>query len=190
MAAIDGSKFKAVNARDRNYTPGKLQRRIEQIEASVERYLGSLEAADLQEGSVAQDKAARLAEKVAAMRAKVRELRALKARVEAAPDGQISLTDPDARAMATNMRGTSVVGYNVQTAAETEHHLIVAHEVTNVVIDRALLASMAARAKAAIGLTRSTCWPTAVISAASRSGRAKQSGRRRARLLRTRIFLF
>jgi BMFP domain-containing protein YqiC len=96
VAAIDGSKFEVVNARDHNYTPGKLQRRIEQIEASVERYLGSLDAADLQEGSVAQDKAARLAEKVAAMRAKVRELRALKARVEAAPDGQISLTDPDA----------------------------------------------------------------------------------------------
>lgn len=151
VAAVDGSKFKAVNARDRNYTPGKLQRRIEQIEASVARWLGALDAADLQEGSVAQDKAARLAEKVAAMRAKVRELRALKARVEAAPDGQISLTDPDARAMATNMRGASVVGYNVQTAVETEHHLIVAHEVTNVVIDRALLAPMAASAKAAMG---------------------------------------
>lgn len=151
VAAIDGSKFKAVNARDRNYTPGKLQRRIEQIEASVERYLAALDAADLQEGSVAQDKAVRLAEKVAAMRAKVRELRALKARVEAAPDGQVSLTDPDARAMATNMRGASVVGYNVQTAVETEHHLIVAHAVTNVVVDRALLAPMAAEAKAAMG---------------------------------------
>jgi transposase len=150
-AAIDGSKFKAVNARDRNYTPGTLQRRIEEMEASVAPYLGSLDAADLQEGSVAQDKAARLAEKVEAVRIKVRELRALKARVEAMPEGQISLTDPDARAMATNMRGASVVGYNVQTAVETEHHLIVAHEETNVVIDRTGLAPMAASAKAAMG---------------------------------------
>ena len=154
MAAIDGSKFKAVNARDRNFTRGKVQKRIEQVEGSIQRYLQSLDAADRQEGEFAQAKAARLRDKIAAMKEQMGKLKALQVEVHAAPDQQISLTDPDARSMMTNMRGSGVVGYNVQTAVETEHHLIVAHEGTNNVTDRALLSAMAAKAKAAMGMDK------------------------------------
>ena len=152
VAAIDGAKFKAVNSRDRNFTRGKLKRRMEQITESIERYLQALDTADAQEGDRAEAKTARLSDKIAAMRARLGELQQLEAQVLEAPDLQISLTDPDARAMATNMRGASVVGYNVQAAVDAEHHLIVAHEVTNVVVDRNLLAPMAEKTKAAMGV--------------------------------------
>jgi hypothetical protein len=66
-------------------------------------------------------------------------------------DKQISLTDPDARSMATSGRGSGVVGYNVQSAVDTKHHLIIAHEVTNVGSDRSQLSYMTQRARAAIG---------------------------------------
>lgn len=150
VAAIDGAKFKAVNSRDRNFTRGKLKRRMEQITESIGRYLEALDVADLQEGARADEKVAQLTEKVAAMRARLAELKEIEQQVHDAPDQQISLTDPDARAMATSMRGAGVVGYNVQAAVDAEHHLIVAHEVTNVVIDKTLLAPMAAKAKQAM----------------------------------------
>lgn len=152
VAAIDGSKFKGVNARERNFTKGKLKRRVEQVEESIARYLQSLDAADLQEGEIAQAKAARLKEKIAAMKQQLARLQSLQADVLASPDQQISLTDPDARAMATSMRGSGVVGYNVQAAVDTEHHLIVTHEVTNVVLDRSMLSKMALMAKEAMGV--------------------------------------
>ncbi len=148
VTAIDGAKFKAVNSRDRNFTRGKLKRRMEQITESIGRYLEALNVADLQDGPGADEKVARLTDKVAAMRARLAELQEIEKRVHEAPDQQISLTDPDSRAMATNMRGASTVGYNVQAAVDTAHHLIVAHQVTNVVVDRTLLAPMAAKAKA------------------------------------------
>lgn len=148
VAAIDGAKFKAVNSRDRNFTRGKLKRRMEQITESIARYLEALDVADLQDGPGAEEKVARLTDKVAAMRTRLAELQEIEKQVHEAPDQQISLTDPDSRAMATNMRGASTVGYNVQAAVDAEHHLIVAHEVTNVVVDRTLLAPMAAKAKA------------------------------------------
>jgi transposase len=150
VAAIDGAKFKAVNSRDRNFTRGKLKRRMEQITASIARYLDAIEKADLRDDGRGDEKVTRLTERVAAMRARLAELKELETKVHEAPDKQISLTDPDARAMATNMRGASVVGYNVQAAVDTEHHLIVAHEVTNVVVDKTLLAPMAGKAKAAM----------------------------------------
>lgn len=147
VTAIDGAKFKAVNSRDRNFTRGKLKRRMEQITESIGRYLEALDTADLQEGPGAEEKVSRLRDKIAAMRARLAELKESEQRVQEAPDQQISLTDPDSRAMATNMRGASVVGYNVQAAVDTEHHIIITHEVTNVVVDRTLLAPMAAKAK-------------------------------------------
>lgn len=150
VAAIDGAKFKAVNSRDRNFTRGKLKRRLEQITESIGRYLAALDVADLQEGPGADEKVARLTDKIAAMRTRLVELKEIEQRVHEAPDLQISLTDPDSRAMATSMRGAGVVGYNVQAAVDAEHHLIVAHEVTNVVIDKTLLAPMAAKAKQAM----------------------------------------
>ena len=149
--AIDGSKFKAVNNRDRNFTRAKVERRRTQIEESVERYLQQLDTADRQEPSDELNaKTSRLKDKIAKLGDEMRRLRDLEAQMLAAPDQQVSLTDPDARSMATSGRGSGVVGYNVQVAVETEHHLIVTHEVTNVGSDRAQLAAMAREAKAVL----------------------------------------
>ena len=157
VAAIDGSKFKAVNARDKNFTKAKLKKRMEQVEASIERYMAALETADRQEGELAQAKSVRLKEKIAALREQMAAFKALEPVVHAAPDQQVSLTDPDARSMATSGRGSGVVGYNVQAAVDAKHHLIVAHEVTNVGHDRDQLSSMAGQAKAAMGLRAARC---------------------------------
>ncbi|HLN08520.1 MAG TPA: IS1182 family transposase [Xanthobacteraceae bacterium] len=152
--AIDGSKFKAVNNRDKNFTRAKMERRIAQIEESVARYLEQLDSADRQEPSLPRaTKTARLKEKIAKLKEEMQRLHALEARMLAAPDGQISLTDPDARSMATSGRGSGVVGYNVQVAVDTEHHLIITHEVTNVGTDRSQLAHMAKEAKARLDAT-------------------------------------
>jgi transposase len=151
VAAIDGSKFKAVNARDKNFTKAKLQKRIDQVEASIERYLAALETADRQEGELAKGKSERLADKIARLREQMAALEALGPVLDAEPDRQLSLTDPDARSMATSGRGSGIVGYNVQIAVDAEHHLIVAHEVTNVGHDRSQLSGMAAAAKDAMG---------------------------------------
>jgi transposase len=149
--AIDGSKFKAVNNRDRNLTRAKVERRRAQLEESVARYLSQLDTADRQEPSEAlATKTMRLKEKLAKLAEEMRRLDGLEARMLAAPDQQISLTDPDARSMATSGRGSGVVGYNVQVAVDTEHHLIVTHEVTNVGSDRSQLARVAKEAKAAL----------------------------------------
>ena len=149
--AIDGAKFKAVNTRDRNFTRAKMKRRMEQIEESVERYLHQLDSADRQEPSLARTtKTARLKDKIATLKEEMQRLAKLELRMLAAPDQQISLTDPDARSMATSGRGSGMVGYNVQAAVDTRHHLIVAHEVTNVGTDRAQLSSMAKQTKAAL----------------------------------------
>ncbi|WP_449427505.1 IS1182 family transposase [Rhodanobacter umsongensis] len=151
LVAIDGSKFKAVNNRDRNYTRAKVQRRIEQIEASVARYLSELDSADRQGAApVAEARTTRLREKVEKLQSEMQRMQALAQEVEAAPDKQISLTDPDARPMATSGKGTGIVGYNVQTAVDAQHHLIVDHQVTNIGNDRNQLATMAKRARAAM----------------------------------------
>ena len=149
LIAIDGSKFKAVNNRDRNFTSAKLQRRMEEIESSINRYLSALDTADRQEPVIAQAKTERLHGKIAALKTKMQELKEIEVRLNETPDKQISLTDPDTRSMMT--RGTGIVGYNVQTAVDAKHHLIVAHEVTNDGSDRSQLSPMAKLAKQAMG---------------------------------------
>lgn len=149
--AVDGSRFKAVNTRDRNYTPGAVRRRIEQIEASIERYLEMLDTADRQEDELAELRTTRINERLGKLRERMRELKTMEQAVGVAPDKQISLTDPDARAMATHGKGTGMVGYNVQAAVDTTHHLIVAHEVTNIGHDRTQLVNMGQQAREAMG---------------------------------------
>jgi len=150
--AIDGSKFKAVNNRDRNFTRAKMERRMAQIEESVARYLQQLDTTDRQEPSEAlKTKTSRLKEKIEKLKEQMQSLAKLGVQMLAAPDQQVSLTDPDARSMATSGRGSGVVGYNVQVAVDTEHHLIITHEVTNVGTDRSQLAHVAREAKATLG---------------------------------------
>ncbi len=143
LVAIDGSKFKAVNSRDKNFTRAKMKRRLEAVESSIERYLAELAEADQSEP--AADDAKTLQDKVAKLREEMARLKKLEVRMLEAPDKQLSLTDPDARAM--NSRGTGVVGYNVQSAVDSKHHLIVAHQVSNVGSDRRQLSTMAQEAK-------------------------------------------
>ena len=146
--AIDGSKFKAVNNRDRNFTKAKMARRIKQIEESVERYLHQLDSADRQEPSLARTtKTVRLNDKIARLKEEMQRLEKLEVVMLEAPDQQISLTDPDARSMATSGRGSGIVGYNVQAAVDIKHHLIVTHEVTNEGTDRAQLSNVAEQTK-------------------------------------------
>jgi transposase len=153
--AIDGSKFKAVNTRDKNFTKGKVERRRQQLEESVSRYLAQLDTADLQEPSeTLAAKTAHLKEKLTKLASEMKKLEAYEQAMLASPDQQISLTDPDSRSMATSGRGSGVVGYNVQVAVDTEHHLIIAHEVTNSGSDRAQLANMGKQAKAVLGVDK------------------------------------
>jgi hypothetical protein len=152
---LDGSKFKAVNNRDKNFTQAKLEKRRTQLEESVARYLAQLDTADRQEPSeTIKLKKAHLKEKLEKLKSAMDKLAAIEKRVLASPDQQISRTDPDSRSMATSGRGSGVVGYNVQIAVDTEHHLIVHHEVTNVGTDRAQLASTATAAKEALGVDK------------------------------------
>ena len=154
--AIDGSKFKAVNSRDNNFTKGKMERRLAQIEESVARYLSQLDTADRQTaaGEAPSEelvaRTARLKEKLIKLEEEVKRLKAIEKVMLAAPDQQVSFTDPDSRSMATSGRGSGMVGYNVQAAVDTTNHLIVAHEVTNVGTDKSHLANMANQAKVAL----------------------------------------
>jgi transposase len=151
VVAIDGSKFKAVNNRDKNFTPHKLKARMQQLEESIARYLNDLDRADREPASVPAARVSQLKEKIATVKQQVRKLRRIEQQLQEAPDQQVSLTDADARSMATSGRGTGIVGYNVQAAVDTEHHIIVAHEVTNVGHDRSQLTAMSKLARDAIG---------------------------------------
>jgi transposase len=152
VVAIDGSKMKAVNNRDKNYTAAKVRSRMQQVQDNIDRYLEELDRADRAESDIAEPKAARLTEKITRLRDQMRALEAREEEVRLAPDQQVSLTDPDARAMTSAGRGTSIVGYNLQAAVDAEHHLIVAHELTNIGSDRDQLSTMAAKAKHAMGV--------------------------------------
>ena len=122
---------------------------MEEIESSINRYLVALDTADRQEPAVAKIKRERLEDKIAALKTQMQALKEVEVVLNETPDKQISLTDPDARSMKT--RGTGIVGYNVQTAVDAKHHLIVAHEVTNIGIDRDQLTSMGKQAREAMG---------------------------------------
>jgi transposase len=156
IVAIDGSKFKAVNNRDRNFTSGKVRARMQQIDESIARYLAAMETADRTQSDVAEAKTSRISDKIKKLRQQMQDLKAMEQRLRDSPDGQVSLTDPDARSMATSGRGTGMVGYNVQTAVDATSHLIVAHEVTNVGNDCNQLTNMAGQARAATGIEKLT----------------------------------
>jgi transposase len=149
--AIDGSKFKAVNARDKNFTESKMARRLERIDESIARYLAQLETADRHGDAVPAVKITRLKDKITKLKEEIARLNAINTQMEQSEDKQISLTDPDARSMATSGKDTGIVGYNVQAAVDTQNHLIVAHEVTNIGTDRNQLSGMAEKARTEMG---------------------------------------
>jgi len=150
LVAIDGSKFKAVNNRNRNFTQAKIKLRLKQIDESIARYLGQIATADRVELATSKHKVERLEKKIGKLKKEVGQLNSIQAQLKEVPDKQISLTDPDARSMATSGRGTGMVAYNVQTAVDSRHHIILAHEVTNQGHDRKQLANMAVQAKSVL----------------------------------------
>src|SRR5438046_1600118 len=150
--AIDGSKFKAVNARDKNFTEAKMKQRLERIEESIARYIAQLETADRRGDAVPEAKVARFKDKIVKLNEEIARLSAINVEMMKSKDKQISLTDPDARSMATSGKDTGIVGYNVQTAVDTKNHLIVAHEVTNVGTDRHQLSNIAEQARTEMGV--------------------------------------
>ena len=156
VVAIDGSKLKAVNSRDRNFTVGKVKGRRKQLEESVARYLAELDRADRDATLLPEGRVPHLKDKLAKLRAQMDKLDTIERQLQDAPDHQISLTDPDARSMTSSGRGTGTVGYNVQAAVDAEHHLIVAHDVTNAGHDRTQLSAMAKKAREALGTERMT----------------------------------
>jgi transposase len=147
VVAVDGSKFKAVNNTDRNYTQATIKRRIERTEKHIEDYLAKLDAAD--KNDVCQD-VEPLKTKLDTLKAHLAKLQAIDAEVQSSPDKQVSLTDPDCRSMKSRSIGRTV-GYNVQTAVDTKHHLIVAHYVTRSGTDRGELNLIGQQAQEAIG---------------------------------------
>jgi transposase len=128
IVAIDGSKFKAVNSKDNNYTPKKLQFHIARVEKHINQYLKQLDDSDKEDEKHIDGTPIR--EKLAWLEKRLSELKILQVRVNEHPDKQLSTVDPDSRLMKTKGMTRSVC-YNVQTAVDSEHHLIVAHEVTN-----------------------------------------------------------
>jgi transposase len=156
IVAIDGSKFKAVNNRDKNFTDHKLKARMQQLEASIARYLADLDRADRDPTLVTEARAEHLKQKLERVKAEMQRLKQIGKQMAAAPDGQVSLTDPDARSMATSGHRTGIVGYNVQTAVDAKTHLIVTHEVTNVGSDRSQLSPIAKQTREAMGVEKLT----------------------------------
>ncbi len=149
IVAIDGSKFKAVNNRDKNFTSAKMKRKLAAVEKKIASYLADLDEADLGAPDVTEAETEKLQEKISALKEKKQRLKKLEAQMQEAPDKQVSLTDPDCRSMKT--RGAGIVGYNVQTAVDVKHHLIPAHKVINSGDDKGQLNSMAEKARTALG---------------------------------------
>ena len=150
IVAIDGSKFKAVNNKDRNDTRASMKRRIAAIDQHIKRYLSLLDTADKKEPEVGDQKVPELKEKIAALKAEMKRVKKRERDLLAHPDKQLSDTDPDSRLMKVGGGRATQVSYNVQTAVDTEHKLIVAHEVTNAAVDRNLLFQMSSLAKGAL----------------------------------------
>ena len=158
LVAIDGSRFKAVNAKAKNYTRGKLRQKLSEINKAIERYLDELDRADEvfeQTGTVLPEaRMERTLRKLEHLQKEAARYRSIEKRMDETGETQVSLSDPDARSMATTPRMPRVVGYNVQTAVEAENHLIVAHEVTMHGYDRDALSMMAMAARDAMAPDR------------------------------------
>src|SRR5262249_42386415 len=150
--AMDASKFTAVTGGGKTYTEAKMRRRLERIDGSMGRYRAKLETADRHSDAVPEAKVVRLKDKIVKLKEEVARLNAINAEMMKSDDKQVSLTDPDARSMATSGKDSGIVGYNVQTAVDTKNHLIVAHEVTNVGTDRHQLSSIAEQARTEMGV--------------------------------------
>jgi transposase len=149
LVAVDGSKFRAVNSKDRNVTGPGLERLLRGIEARIVEYLGELDKQDQTEAATPTSTATMLQEKIAALRTRRDTYNALLTQLTERGETPVSLTDPESRSM--KVRGGVDVCYNVQTAVDDKHKLIVAHDVTNDATDRDCLSPMAKAANEVLG---------------------------------------
>lgn len=152
LVAIDGSKFKAVNSKGRNFTRTTLKKKIEEIDEKVGRYLAELDKGDEEEKDDRRPTAGELREKIVRLKERRERYMGLERRMEESGESQVSLTDSDSRAFPEKFKVG--VGYNVQTAVDGKHHLIVAQDVTNAVTDIDELSRMAIEAKGILGAER------------------------------------
>ena len=154
LIAIDGSKFKAVNARHRNFSARKLKNQTEELDAKIQQYLDELDRNDEQEADLPRPTAEEVKKKIEILRQRKRKLRALGKQMDHSGQTQVSLTDPDSRSMPAGKGHGTDVAYNVQVTVDARHKLILDHQVTNDPTDRNHLSSMALRAKELLGVKR------------------------------------
>jgi transposase len=150
LVFVDGSKFRAVNGKGRNYNDAKLRDLLNRIDARIQEYMAELEVADRAEGDQPGATDARLREKIAALQEKKEEYEGHREALKKSGEKQLSETDPESRLM--RQQGELKVCYNAQIAVDAKHHLIVACDVTNQVNDEQQLAPMAIAAKEALGV--------------------------------------
>jgi transposase/IS5 family transposase len=150
LLAVDGTRIKAVNNKDRNFTRASLTEFIRLADAKLDDYLKRLDHADAAETGTSGSRVENLAEKIAAVRGRRERCQEMLAELDRTGESQISLTDPDSRAMAAHTR--VAVGYNAQIAVDTKHKLIVEQQVTNQVLDMGLLTETAEPAKEILGV--------------------------------------
>ncbi len=152
MLAVDGTRIKAVNNKDRNFTRASLTEFIKLADARLDDYLKRLDTSDVTEQGAGGSRVKNLAEKIAAIRERRTRCQAMPAELDRTGEDQISLTDPDSRAMAAHTH--VAVGYNVQVAVDTKHKLIVEQQVTNQVVDMGLMTETAEPAREVLGAER------------------------------------
>src|ERR1700730_9651404 len=152
LLAVDGTRIKAVNNKDRNFTRASLTQFIKAADAKLEDYLQRLDKSDATERATGGSRVKNLAEKIAAIRERRERHKDMLAELDQTGESQISLTDPDSRAMAAHTH--VAVGYNVQIAVDAKHKLIVEQQVTNQVVAMGLLAQTAEPAKEVLGVER------------------------------------
>ena len=150
LLAVDGTRIKAVNNKDRNFTRASLTQFINLADAKLDDYLQRLDQSDVTENGTVGSRVKNLAEKIAAISKRRARCKAVLAELDRTGEDQISLTDPDSRAMAAHTR--VAVGYNVQIAVDVKHKLIVEQQVTNQVVDMGLLTQTAEPAKEILGV--------------------------------------
>jgi transposase len=154
LVAIDGSKFKAVNNRRRNFTKAKLSETLTDIDAKIEHYMRELDKTDVEEANVQQPTVEALQEKVRQLRERKGRYEGLLQEMDRTGQSQVSLTDPDSRAMPKSPKVD--VGYNAQVAVDDKHHLFVVQDVTNAVTDVEQLSNIAIQAKEALEVEQLT----------------------------------
>jgi transposase len=174
LLAVDGTRIKAVNNKDRNFTRASLTQFVKAADAKLEDYLQRLDKSDATESTTGGSRVKNLTEKIAAIRERRERHKDMLAELDQTGESQISLTDPDSRAMAAHTR--VAVGYNVQIAVDAKHKLIVEQQVTNQVVDMGLWPTPPNRQKRFSESSASRSWPTGAISRSRTSRLASRPG--------------